>query len=126
MTEDELQAGLERTTPEGERYELFVEDAQDQDVRVRFSPPKGEDWSMAALLAVTEISLRAAAGPHTRVSHLNGTRIPDPQGGDLIALSRGIPRGRGGVHPGTRPLSHPAVGAVLGAPAERHRLSARA
>ena len=29
MTEDELQAGLERTTPERERYELFVEEAQD-------------------------------------------------------------------------------------------------
>ena len=39
MTEDELQAALERTTPERDRYELFVEEAQDQDVRIRFSPP---------------------------------------------------------------------------------------
>ena len=43
MTEDELQALLEKTTPERDRHELFVEECQDQDVRVRFSPARGED-----------------------------------------------------------------------------------
>ena len=66
MTEDELQALLEKTTPERERYELFVEEAQDQDIRMRFSPRKGERWSMAALLTVTDTALRAAAGAEAR------------------------------------------------------------
>ena len=68
MTEEELQAALEKTTPERDRYELFVEDCQDQDVRVRFSPAKGEGWSTAALLAIAETSLRAAAGPQAVIS----------------------------------------------------------
>jgi hypothetical protein len=117
MTEDELQAGLERTTPERERYELFVEEAQDQDVRVRFSPPKGEGWSMAALLAVTEVSLRAAAGPHTRVSHLNVTRIRDAHAGDVIALSRVIRRDRDVIHAEAWLFGHAVVEAMLHATA---------
>ena len=117
MTEDELQAGLERTTPERERYELFVEEARDQDVRVRFSPPKGEGWSMAALLAVTEVSLRAAAGPHTRVSHLNVTRIRDAQAGDVIALSRVIRRDRDVIHAEAWLFSHAVVEAMVHATA---------
>ena len=73
MTEDELQAALERTTPERDRYELFVEEAQDQDVRIRFSPP-AEGWSTAALLAVVDTALRGAAGVEATVTHLNVTR----------------------------------------------------
>ena len=126
MTEDELQAGLERTTPERERYELFVEEAQDQDVRVRFSPPKGESWSMAALLAVTEVSLRAAAGPHTRVSHLNVTRIRAAQAGDVIALSRVIRRDRDVVHAEAWLFSHAVVEAMLHATATLDASPARA
>ena len=126
MTEDELQAGLERTTPERERYELFVEEAQDQDVRVRFSPPKGEGWSMAALLAVTEVSLRAAAGPHTRVSHLNVTRIRDAQAGDVIALSRVIRRDRDVVHAEAWLFSHAVVEAMVHATATLDALPASA
>ena len=57
MTEEELQTALEKATPERERYELFVEECQDQDVRVRFSPAKGCGWSMAALLAVAAVRL---------------------------------------------------------------------
>ena len=63
MTEDELQALLEKTTSERDRYELSVEQCQDQDVRVRFSPPKGEGWSMAALLTLVDTALRAAVRP---------------------------------------------------------------
>ena len=75
MIEEELQARLEETTPERDRYELFVEESQDQDVRVRFSPPAGEGWSTAALLTVVETSLRAAAGVEASVTHLNLTRL---------------------------------------------------
>jgi hypothetical protein len=100
MTEEELQAALERSTPERERYELFVEEAQDQDVRVRFSPPS-EGWSTAALLAVVEISLRAAA----------------VQTADVLALSRVIRRDDDIVHAETWLFSHAVVEALLHATA---------
>ena len=37
MTEDELQELLEKTLPSGDRHDVFVEECQDQDVRLRFS-----------------------------------------------------------------------------------------
>jgi hypothetical protein len=117
MTEDELQAALERTTSERDRYDLFVEEAQDQDVRVRFSPPKGEGWSFAALLAVTETSLRAAAGVEAAVTHLTATRLRDPQDGDIIALSRVIRRDGHTVHAEAWLFSHAVVEAMLHATA---------
>ena len=46
MTEEELQALLERTTPAHERYELFVEECQDEEARLRFSLPAGQAWSI--------------------------------------------------------------------------------
>jgi hypothetical protein len=117
VTEDELQARLEGTTPERDRYELFVEEAQDQDVRVRFSPAKGEGWTMAALLTVTETSLRAAAGPEATISHLNLTRIRAPQDGDVIALSRVIRRDGATVHAEAWLFSHAVVEAMMHATA---------
>jgi len=117
MTEDELQAALERTTPERDRYELFVEEAQDQDVRVRFSPAKGDGWSTPALLAVTETSLRAAAGATAQVTHLNVTRIRAAQAGDIIALSRVIRRDGETVHAEAWLFSHAVVEAMLHATA---------
>jgi acyl-coenzyme A thioesterase PaaI-like protein len=116
MTEDELQAALERTTPERERYELFVEEAEDQDVRVRFSPPAG-GWSTAALLAVIDTSLRAAAGVETAVTHLTVTRLREPQMADVIALARVIRRDRDTVHAEAWLFSHAVVEAMLHATA---------
>lgn len=116
MTEDELQAALERTTPERDRYELFVEEAQDQDVRVRFSPP-AEGWSTAALLAVIDTSLRAAAGAEATVTHLNLTRLREIQAADVIALSRVIRRDRETVHAEAWLFSHAVVEAMLHATA---------
>jgi hypothetical protein len=117
VSEDELQALLERTTPERERYDLFVEEAQDQDVRVRFSPPRGEGWSMAALLAVTETSLRAAAGVEAQLTHLNVTRLRDAQPTDIIALSRAIRREGDVVHAEAWLFSHAVVEALVHATA---------
>jgi hypothetical protein len=117
MIEDELQALLEKTTPERDRYELFVEQSQDQDVRVRFSPAKGEDWSMVALLAVTETSLRAAAGPEARVTHLNVTVLRTAQQADVIALSRVLRRDRDVVHAEAWLFSHAVVEPMLHATA---------
>ena len=117
MTEEELQARLEETTPERDRYELFVEESQDQDVRVRFSPPAGEGWSTAALLTVAETSLRAAAGAEASVTHLNLTRLRPAQPADIIALSRVIRRDGNVVHAETWLFSHAVVEAMLHATA---------
>jgi acyl-coenzyme A thioesterase PaaI-like protein len=117
MTEEELQALLERTTPERVRYELFVEEAQDQDVRVRFSPPMGEGWTTAMLLTVVETSLRAAAGVEAEVTHLNMTRIRPAQAADIIALSRIIRRDGALTHAEAWLFSHAVVEPVLHATA---------
>ena len=116
MTEDELQAALERTTPERDRYELFVEEAQDQDVRIRFSP-LADGWSTAALLAVVDTALRGAAGVEATVAHLNVTRLREPQAVDVIALSRVIRRDRGTVHAECWLFRHAVVEAMLHATA---------
>jgi hypothetical protein len=117
MTEEELQAVLESATPERERYELFVEECQDQDVRVRFSPPKGEGWTMPALLAVAHLSLRAAAGVEAEVTHLNMTRIRAAQLADVLALSRVIRRDRDVAYAECWLFSHAVVEPMLHATA---------
>jgi hypothetical protein len=117
MTENELQALLEKTTPERDRYEMFVEQCQDQDVRVRFSPGKGESWAMAALLTVAETSLRAAAGPQARMKHLNVTVLRAAQEADVIALSRILRRDRHVVHAEAWLFSHAVVEPMLHATA---------
>src|SRR3954451_17432870 len=117
MTEDDLQALLERTTPESARYGLLGEEAEDQDVRVRFSPPAGGGWSMAALLTVVETSLRAAAGAEASVTHLNVTRLREPQAGDVIALSRVVRRDGDTVHAEAWLFSHAVIEPMLHATA---------
>lgn len=117
MTEEELQAALERTTPERDRYDLFVEESQDQDVRVRFSPVPGEGWSTAGLLTAVDTSLRAAAGAEASVTHLAMTRLREAQPADIIALSRVIRRDGDTVHAEAWLFSHAVVEAVLHATA---------
>jgi hypothetical protein len=117
MTEDELQALLEKTTPERDRYELFVEQCQNQDVRVRFSPAKGEGWASAALLTIVETSLRAAAGAEARLTHLNVTVLRVAQQADVIALSRVLRRNRQVVHAEAWLFSHAVVEPMLHATA---------
>jgi hypothetical protein len=117
VTEEELQAALEEATPERERYELFVEECQDQDIRLRFSPAKGEDWTMPALLAVAHLSLRAAAGVGAAITHLNVTKIRDAQQADVLALSRVIRRDRDTVHAEAWLFSHALVEPMLHATA---------
>jgi hypothetical protein len=117
MTEEELQALLEKTTAERDRYELFVEECQDQDVRLRFSPIKGAGWSMVSLLTVAETSLRAAAGPQTRLSNLNVTVLRPTQQADVIALSRVLRRNRQIVHAEAWLFSHAVVEPMLHATA---------
>ena len=121
MTEEELQAALEKATPERERYELFVEECQDQDVRVRFSAAKDEAWTMPSLLAVVNVSLRAAAGPETQLTHLNVTKICSVQQADVLALSRVIRRDRETVHAECWLFSHAVVEPMLHATATLSR-----
>jgi acyl-coenzyme A thioesterase PaaI-like protein len=117
MTEDDLQALLERTTPERDRYGLFVEEAEDQDVRVRFSPPAGGGWSMAALLTVVETSLRAAAGAEAVITHLNVTRLRGAHPADVVALSRVVRRDGGTIHAEAWLFSHAVIEPMLHATA---------
>ncbi|HEU5094161.1 MAG TPA: hypothetical protein VFT77_03345 [Reyranella sp.] len=121
MTEDELQALLERTVPARERYGLFVEECRDQDVRLRFSAG-GERWSMPALLALVDASLRAAAGVDSALTHLNVTVLRPALEADVLALSRVIRRARGLVHAEAWLFSHAVVEPMLHATAS---LSAR-
>jgi len=117
MTEEELQTALERTTPGRDRYELFVEESEDQDVRVRFSPAAGDGWSTAGLLTVVDTSLRAAAGAEASVTHLTMTRLRVAQPADIIALSRVIRRDGDILHAEAWLFSHAVVEAVLHATA---------
>ena len=117
MTEEELQALLEQTIPERDRYELFVEECRDQDVRVRFSPAAGGNWSMPALLAVVHSSLRAAARADAEVTHLNLTVLRAAQPADVIALSRVVRRDRDMIHAEAWLFSHAVVEPMLHATA---------
>ncbi len=117
MTEDELQALLEKKIVARERYDLFVEECGGQDVRLRFSLPKGEDWTMPALLTLVDTSLRAAAGVEASVTHLSLTVIRPAQQTDVIALSRVIRRNRDLFHAETWLFSHAVVEPMLHATA---------
>ena len=117
MTEDELQARLEATLPAADLHGAFVEECQDQDVRLRFSPPAGTGWTTAALLSLVDTSLRAASGLEARVSHLNVTALRAAQVADVIALSRVIRRDGDLVHAETWLFSHAVVEPMMHATA---------
>lgn len=117
MTEDELQARLEATLHAADLHDVFVEECQDQEVRLRFSPPAGGEWTMAALLALVDTSLRAAAGLDGKLSHLNVTVLRAAQAADVIALSRVLRRDGPSVHAETWLFSHAVVEPMLHATA---------
>ena len=122
MTEDELQKALEETTAERDRYALFVEECGDQDVRLRFSPAPGENWSMPALMTLVHTSLRAAAGARAGLSHLNVTLLRPAPPADVIALSRVLKRDGTLVHAESWLFSHAVVEPMLHATATLARL----
>jgi hypothetical protein len=113
MTEDELQRLLDNALPAADRHDVFVEECQDQDVRLRFSLQPGGQWSSAALLSLVDTSLRAAAGLGSRLTHLNVTVIRAAQEADVIALSRVIRRDGASVHAETWLFSHAVVEPML-------------
>jgi hypothetical protein len=117
MTEDELQDLLDKTLPAADRHGVFVEECQDQDVRLRFSLRPGEAWSSAALLSVVDTSLRAAAGPEAILTHLNVTVLRAAYEADVLALSRVVRRDGGTVHAEAWLFSHAVVEPMLHATA---------
>ena len=117
MTEDELQARMEAVLPPADLHGLFVEECQDQDVRLRFSPAPGIEWTTAALLSLVDTSLRAAAGLEARVSHLSVTVLRPAQAADVGALSRVIRRDGDACHAESWLFSHAVVEPMLHATA---------
>jgi hypothetical protein len=113
MTEDELQRALEAALPAAERHDVFVEECQDQDVRLRFSLMPGKTWTTAALLSLVDTSLRAAAGLATTLSHLNVTVLKPPHEAEIISLSRVIRRADATVHAEAWLFSHAVVDPML-------------
>src|SRR5262245_23430468 len=117
MTEDELQQLLERSLPAADLHGVFVEECQDQDVRLRFSLDPGEHWSSAALLAIVDTSLRAAAGVAASLGNLAVTVLKAADRSDVIALSRVIRRDGDLAHAEAWLFSHAVVEPMLHATA---------
>ena len=122
MTEDELQKILETALPPADLHDVFVEECQDQDIRLRFSLKPGEKWSSAVLLSLVDTSLRAAAGMASTLVHLNVTVLKAADDADVIALSRVLGRDGGTIHAEAWLFSHAVVDPMLHATAS---LSAR-
>ena len=116
MTEEELQRRLDEALPQAERHGVFVEEVGDQDVRLRFEPPK-HGWSDAALLAVVDTALRAVAGLAARLTHLSLTRLKPPQEAEIVVIARVIRRDRETVHAEAWLFSHAVIDAMAHATA---------
>ncbi len=117
MTEEDLQKLLEKTLPAADLHDVFVEECQDQDIRLRFSLKPGEKWSSAVLLSLVETSLRAAAGVTATLAHLNVTVLKAAHDADVIALSRVIGRDGATIHAEAWLFSHAVVDPMLHATA---------
>lgn len=117
MTEDELQKLLEKTLPAADLHGLFVEECQDQDVRLRFSLADGESWSTRVLLSLVDTALRASSGVTAEISHLNVTLLRPVQAADVVSLSRVIRRDGDRLHAEAWLFSHTVVEPILHATA---------
>jgi len=117
MTEDELQKILETALPAADLHDVFVEECQDQDIRLRFSLKPGESWSSAALLSLVDTSMRATTGMGSSLSHLNVTVLRPAHEADVIALSRVIRRDGPAAHAEAWLFSHAVVEPMLHATA---------
>src|ERR1700676_4185770 len=109
MTEEELQKILETALPAADLTDVFVEECQDQDIRLRFSLKPGETWSSAALLSLVDTSMRATTALGCVLSNLNVTVVRPAHEADVIALSRVIRRIGETVHAEAWLFSHAVV-----------------
>lgn len=117
MTEEELQKSLDEFLTPSERHDVFVEEFDGQDVRLRFSPAPGERWTSAALLSLVDTSLRAAAGLDQVLSHLTVTVLRPGHDADVIALARVIRRDGAVAHAEAWLFSHAVVEPMMHATA---------
>ncbi|MDI1288144.1 MAG: PaaI family thioesterase [Reyranella sp.] len=128
MTEDELQKLLEKTLPAADLHGLFVEECQDQDVRLRFPFDArflgpGDVFSGPALLSFADTALYAAVqaaigtAEIALTSNLNVTFLKPAQAAEMVALSRVIRKGRRTAHAEAWLFSHTVVDPVLHATA---------
>ncbi|QQS13632.1 MAG: PaaI family thioesterase [Rhodospirillales bacterium] len=128
MTADELQALLERALPARDRHGVVVEEAEDQDVRLRFPfaadfVGPGEIFSGPLLLSFADTAVFAAAVAATGgarlalTSTLNATFLRPAQPADTLAIARVIRRGRASLHAEAWLFSHAVVDPVLHATA---------
>ena len=121
MTEEELQDRLEAALPVAHRHDVFVEECQDQDIRLRFSLAPGERWSDRVLLSLADTALRTAAGLDGVLSHFNATVLRTAQEADVITLSRVIRRDGDTAHAEAWLFSHAVVEPMLHATASFKR-----
>jgi uncharacterized protein (TIGR00369 family) len=124
MSEDELQRLLEATLPAIDQHGLIVEEAQDQDVRLRFpfDPAlmgPGRVFSGPALLSFADTAifaaLLAATGGESLsfVVTMNATFLRAMPASDAIAIARVIRRGKRTAHAEAWLFDHTPVEAVL-------------
>jgi uncharacterized protein (TIGR00369 family) len=128
MSEDELQRLLEATLPAIDRHGLVVEEAQDQDVRLRFPfrpdlMGPGDIYSGPALLGFADTAIFAAILAATdgrslgMVATMNTTFLRPMPASDAIAIARVVRKGRRMAHAEAWLFDHVPVEAVLHATA---------
>ena len=128
MSEDELQELLDAILPAIDRHGVVVEEAQDQDVRLRFpfSPSllgPGDIFSGPALLGFADTAMFAAILAATGgqslglVATMSTTFLRPMPTADAIAIARLIRKGRWMAHVEAWLFDHTPVEAVLHATA---------
>jgi len=128
MTEDELQGLIEAILPPIDHHGVVVEEAQDQDVRLRF-PFKpaligpGDIFSGPALLGFADTAIfaaiLAASGGQSlgMVAAMTTTFLRPMPATDVVAIARVIRKGRRMAHTEAWLFDHTPVEAVLHATA---------
>ncbi len=128
MTEDELQELIAAILPAIDQHGVVVEDAQDQDVRLRFPfrPAllgPGDIFSGPALLGFADTAIFAAvlAASDGRslgmVATMTTTFLRPMPAADVVAIARVIRRGKRMAHAEAWLFDHTPVEAVLHATA---------
>lgn len=128
MTEDELQRLLDETLPAIDRHDVVVEDAQDQDVRLRFpfrpallgpsdifSGPALHGFVDTAMFA----AILAATGGRSlgMTATMSATFLRPMPASDAIVIARVIRKGRRMAHAEAWLFDHAPIEAVLHATA---------
>jgi uncharacterized protein (TIGR00369 family) len=128
MAEDDLQALLEAILPAIDRHDLRVEEAQDQDVRLRF-PFKpallgpGAVFSGPALQGFAETAMFAAVLAATNglslcmTATMNTTFLRPMPATDAIVIARVLRKGARSAHAEAWLFDHAPIEAVLHATA---------